>query len=482
MKDKKIKYSINSSVIVAGAVIVAILVNMILVTFDSKIPLKISFVRDEIYRLTEETEEIVDKIDKDTKITILFSETGNAEYDSQYSEILKIQQNIIEKYCARNEKITYEVIDFVTDYMKLATTYSKAVTEIKNPYCAMIFTQDERYEVSEANSYITEDNKSDIERVITNKLATFVDGFSLSSVIMTEGHGEMNNSGFISVLEHYNYKTETIDLLKNDLPEDNTSLVIINSPKADFSDSEIEKLDLFLERGGNVQIYFDPMVSNDELPRLENYLKDVWAIERNHNIVIDMDNRLIQDDKNFGFLAVAGTPDHEVVSPIASSNRSIMYSTSNAIEILGDKSSSTDIKPLLISSKNAYLKDKASVSESKTSDDTSGEFNLAVTAKRETYNLTGDKKAGKLLVSGSGFTWNTLISDTRFANEDMLINSINWMRESEAGVTVRAKELPKGSITVPNGHYWPWFIAFVVVLPLAVLACGFVVFSKRRYK
>ena len=51
--------------------------------------------------------EIVDKIDKDTKITILFSKTGNAEYDSQYSEILKIQQNIIEKYCARNEKITY---------------------------------------------------------------------------------------------------------------------------------------------------------------------------------------------------------------------------------------------------------------------------------------------------------------------------------------------------------------------------------------
>ncbi len=482
MKDKKIKYSINSSVIVIGAVIAAILLNMILVTLDSKIPLKISFVRDEIYKLTDETNEIIDKIDDDTKISILYAETGNAQYDSQYSEILKIQKNIIEKYSARNEKITTEVIDFVTDYMYLASTYPNAVTQIQNPYCAMIFTQGERYEVAEAESYITADNKSDIERVITNKLATFVDGFSISSVIMTEGHGEMNNSGFVSVLEHYNYETETIDLLKEDLPEDNTSLLIVNSPKADFSDSEIEKIDLFLERGGNVQIYFDPKVSNDELPRFEGYLEEEWGIVRNHSIVVDNENILLNNDANFGVVSFAGLADHEVVSPIASSNRSIMYSTSNAIEILGDNSSTTNVLPLLISSKDAYLKDLSLVSEGKTADDVSGKFNLAVTASRETYNLTGEKKAGKLLVSGSGFTWNTLISDTRFANEDMLINSINWMRESEAGVTVRSKELPEGSITVPNGHFWPWFIALVVVLPVAILACGFVVWSRRRYK
>lgn len=482
MKNKKLKYSLNSSVIVIGAVIAAILLNMILVTFDSKIPLKISFVRDEIYKLTDETNEIIDKIDEETKIAVLFAETGNSQYDSQYSEILKIQQNIIEKYNARNDKITFEVIDFVTDYMYLASTYPKAVTEIENPYCAMIFTQGERYEVAEAASYITADNKSDIERVITNKLASFVDGFSLSSVLMTEGHGETNNSGFVSVLEHYNYNTETIDLLKADLPEDNHSMVIVNSPKADFSESEIEKLDAYLEQGGVVQIYFDPLVSNDELPRLENYLKDEWSIIRNHNIVVDMDNRLVENDKNFGILSIAGTSDHEIVSPIASSNRSIMYSTSNAIEIAGDKSQTTDIAPVLISSKNAYLKDLSSIGESKSQDDKTGNFNLAVTASRETFNLTGDKKAGKLLVSGSGFTWNTLISDTRFANEDMLINSINWMRESEAGVTVRSKELPEGSITVPNGHFWPWFIALVVVVPVAILALGFVVWSKRRFK
>ena len=76
----------------------------------------------------------------------------------------------------------------------------------------------------------------------------------------------------------------------------------------------------------------------------------------------------------------------------------------------------------------------------------------------------------------------TLIGDTRFANEDLLINSINWMRGSEAGITVREKELPKGSLTIPNSAYWPWFICLVVVIPVLVSLVGIIIWLRRRYK
>ena len=40
--NKQIKYLINSSVIIVGAVLVTVMLNAVLVAFDSKIPLKVS--------------------------------------------------------------------------------------------------------------------------------------------------------------------------------------------------------------------------------------------------------------------------------------------------------------------------------------------------------------------------------------------------------------------------------------------------------
>ncbi len=476
MKNKKtLKYLINSSVIIAGAVIVTVLLNAVLVAFDSKIPLKISLTRDEIYELTDETKEIVDRVDEDTKIAVL--------YNGQTTDDLTLLTDIIEKYTQRNEKIEMETVNFI-DPTALAP-YSEAAKSITNPHYAMIFVQGDRFETAEASSYISTEGTSNIERIITNKLASFVDGFKISSVTMTTGHGEKNNSGFEAVLNMYNYNIKTIDLLKEDLPADEKTLVVVNSPTGDFSAEEIDKLDAFLDRGGNVQIYFDPLASNNELPRLESYLSNEWAMKRNHGVVVDMSNKLESAQETtarYGIMAVAELADSEIVSPIKTGKRSVLYSASNCFEIAGDKPGTVEITPVLKTSGSAYLKDVATVGENKTNDDKSGTFDILLTATRKAYTLNDEEFTGKLLVSGSGYTMDTLIGDTRFANEDLLLNSINWMRGSEAGITVRAKELPKGSLTLPVSQYWPWFIVLVVVIPVGICVWGFIVWMKRRYK
>ena len=475
MKNKKLKYLINSSVIIAGAVIVTVLLNAVLVAFDSKIPLKVSLTRDEIYELTDETKEIVDRVDQDTKIVVL--------YNGQTTDDMILLTDIIKLYTQRNDKIKMETVDFVNNPTDLAP-YTEAIKSITNPYYAMIFVQGDQYDTAEATSYISS-GYSNIERIITNKIASFVDGYKISSVTMTTGHGEKSNSGFESVLQMYNYKMNTIDLLTEDLPTDEKTIVVINSPTGDFSAEEIDKLDAFLDRGGNVQIYFDPLISNDELPRLESYLADEWAMKRNHGVVVDMSKKLDSAQETaakYGIMSLAELSDSEIVSPIQSSKRSVLYSASNCFEITGDKPNSIEITPVLKTSGDAYLKDVATISESKTSEDKTGSFDVMVTATRKSYTLNEEVFTGKLLVSGSSYTMDTLIGDTRFANEDLLLNSINWMRGSNAGITVRAKELPQGSLTVPNSLFWPWFIVLVVVIPVLICVCGFVVWVKRRYK
>lgn len=473
---KKMKYFINSSAIVIGAIIVTILLNAILVTFDSKIPLEINLSRDEIYSLTEESKHITEQINTETKIVIL--------YNGTVTQDMTLLTDIVSLYTQQNENIIMETVDFVNNPTALAP-YASAIQSISNPHYAMIFVQGDQYDVAEATSYISTSGGSNIERIITNKLATFVDGFKISSIYLTTGHGEKQNAGFEAVLKMYNYKVNIIDLLKEDIPLDEKSLVVINSPVDDFSAEEVEKLDNFLDRGGNVQIYFDPMVSDESLPKLEGYLEDEWAIKRNHGIVVDMANRLDSASEataQYGILSIAEMTDSEIVLPIKTGKRSILYSASNSLEVSGDKPETIEITPILQTDGGAYIKDLSNISEAKTTDDISGTFNLLLTASRKNYTLNDELFVGKILVSGSGYTMNTLIGDTRFANEDILMNSINWMRGSEAGITVREKELPQGSLTVPNGQFWPWFIVLVLIVPVAICVFGFVVWIKRRYK
>ena len=358
--NKQIKYLINSSVIIVGAVLVTVLLNAVLVAFDSKIPLKVSLTRDEIYELTDETKEIVDRVTDDTKIVVL--------YNGQTTEDMMLLTDIIEKYTQRNDKIKMETVDFANNPTDLAP-YSEAIKSISNPHYAMIFAQGDQFDTAEASSYISTEGTSNIERIITNKLASFVDGFKISSITMTTGHGEKTNSGFESVLKMYNYNIKSVDLLKEDLPADEKTLVVINSPTGDFSAEEIDKLDAFLDRGGNVQIYFDPLASNAELPRLESYLANEWAIKRNHGVVVDMSNKLESAQETaakYGIMALAELTDSEIVSPIKTSKRSVLYSASNSLEIAGDKPGTVEITPVLKTTNNAYLKDVATIGKHQT--------------------------------------------------------------------------------------------------------------------
>lgn len=473
---KKIKYSINSTVLIVGAIIITLLLNGLLVAFDNKISLEIDFTKDEIYRLTEETESVIDKIDEETKIVVL--------YNGQATELMTILTSVIEKYTDRNEKIKYEVVDYYSNPLALSE-YVGAVKMLSSPEYAMIFVQGEKFDVAEVSSYITTTGRSNIENIITNKLATFVDGYSISEIMFTTGHGEKSNAGFEAVLNMYNYQLRSINLQTENIPENDKSLLIINAPKDDFSSEEIEKIDGFLDRGGNVQVYFDPVVSNDELPRLESYLAESWSVVRNHGVIVDSDKRLESGDNTnsrYGSITVAEIPDNEIATPIKDSKREIVYSAANALEIASDSLATIEVKPILTTSPNSVLRELENINEAVPAGVMKSSYNVMLTSTRNNYTLDEKIYTGRVVVCGSSYMMDTLIGDSRYANEDLLINSINWMRGSEAGITVRAKDIPQGALLISGGQFWGWFIGLVAVVPVLLIAFGIVVFVKRRYK
>lgn len=52
-------------------------------------------------------------------------------------------------------------------------------------------------------------------------------------------------------------------------------MLIVAKPTADFSKEEITKLDSYLQKGGNIQVYLD--VDSKNLTNLYDYLKSSWG-------------------------------------------------------------------------------------------------------------------------------------------------------------------------------------------------------------
>ncbi len=472
MKNKKFRYSLNSKAFIAGAVVIVLLLNAILISLNDKIALEIDFTADKIFALTEESAKIADQIDEPTEILILTTGTE--------SETLSMVENVLTKYTQRNSNITVRTVDVVKNPAEIQA-YAQEIAKMS--VGSLLIKQGERYELVNAQDFFSQNGFSYIERVVTTKLATFVDGMTLSTVSFTTGHGEQVSSNTTKVLEMGGYSIEQLDTLTQDCPADAPqSVVIISAPQSDFSVEEINKLDSYLDRGGNVQIYFDPVYANPELPNLMSYLEEDWGIVRNTDVVLDMSNMI----ENSTYM-LAETAEHEITNPLAESQKRVGYGPANSLSRAADKPASVEISSLLTTASSAYAKQSIEALQEqkdmqKAADDVSGPFDVLVAATRQISNVENEQFTGRLIVGGSVLTFDALTTDTRFANEDVLLNTISWMKGGEASITVRAKMLPGGSMSLTKTQFWTWFVILVAVVPLAVLAAGITVFMKRRYK
>ncbi len=471
MNSKKSRYSLNSKVFIVGAIIIVLLLNAILIALNDKISLEIDFTKGQIYDLTAESEKIVDQIDEPTDIIILT--TG------EESETLSLVNNLLNKYSQRNSLITVREVDVIKNPAEVQA-YMDEFMEMS--IGTLLIKQGERHEFVNSAEFFSQDGFSYIERLVTSKLAGFIDGITRSTVYFTTGHEERLTEETLNLIKTGGYDVTEIDLLTEELPDDNKAVVIISAPQTDFSLGEIEKLDAFFDRGGNVKLYFDPIYGGENLTNLETYLEDDWGIIRHNNVVLD------QTVENSHYM-LANVSEHDVTAPILESNKRIGYGPANSFSISPSKPTTvTAVNTLLTSSSSSYAKESVGVLQDggtmqKSAGDEEGPFDIMMAATRQAADPnSNDIYTAYLTVCGSVMTYDSLAVDTRFANEDLLLNTLSWMNGGETSITIRGKELPGGQMLLSTTQFWTWLVVLIVVIPLALLAAGIVIYIKRRHR
>lgn len=180
----------------------------------------------------------------------------------------------------------------------------------------------------------------------------------------TQYHGEIADIAFSNLLACAGYYVDVIDLKSQEVPAD-AAMVVISNPSSDFEKAfegskvrgEIDRLETYLENGGNLFVALDPYVK--ELPTLESFLKErgigfKYTVDENgrrlRNMVKDIENAITSD----GFTLVTEYADSSLAESIKKKvstydSGSVIVREACALEL--DNSA----KPILISSSTSSV-------------------------------------------------------------------------------------------------------------------------------
>lgn len=296
---KKVKGAIDSDrassgVMTALVIAVVMVVNAILFTLTEAFGWQFSYTDKYDYSLSGTTDELfAEAIEKGKKVKISFC-MGEDEVSvhSTGSEVYTTVKNFAERY---GDFIELDFINIITKQdengnLVNLSKYQKDMDGNENRILktSIIFECGKNYRVITDNvtsagfaTFFNLDsslyvNSYNGEEVVA-AMISWVLADEHKTAYFTQYHGETAEISFSNLLVCAGYEVDTIDLRQNKVPDD-CDLLVISNPTSDFEAAkegsgviaELDKLEAYIERGGNILVTLDPYVKG--LPVLEGVL------------------------------------------------------------------------------------------------------------------------------------------------------------------------------------------------------------------
>jgi ABC-type uncharacterized transport system involved in gliding motility auxiliary subunit len=468
-QKKNFKYGGYATITTAIVVAALIVLNLIV----DKLDIKFDLSQNKLFSISEQTTKILTDLNSDIKIISL---TGSAKSNVVVDELL-------DKYKQKSNKIDVEYVDpvlhpnYAQDYAKNGEQIQEQSLIVVSGNKSKVIAPNDLYSTSQ-NPLNNSQNQSLVaEQKITSAIL-YVTADKIPVVYNLQGHDEATLTTEISSgLQNENYELQTLDLTTSDWNTKTGDVLLINSPKRDLSELELNKIKDYMSKGGRI-IYLRDGVEADM--KNFNALIAAYGVKVDNPLVVEGDTQYTLS-KNKLFL-VPQKGDHEIVKPLTASKVQVITPYAQGIKEVDVKKSSIKIEPLLTTSSKAYGKvnTKATTLE-KEAGDVDGPFNVAVAITDEVNSADKTKNPKMVLVSTSVITDSTMISYSAQGNLDFVMNSLGWLSEKEEGISIRAKSLNQESIQITAAQALTVSGIVVVVIPAAIAICGIVICLRRKH-
>lgn len=468
-KNRKFKMGGYQTLVMVIVIVLVVILNLVIAKMDITIDLS----SDHKYTLTEDTKKLVNGIKDEIKLYYMCQE-GN-------------QQVAIEKVLDQYNGLgNIEVIDKdPVVYPNFAKQYTDE--EIAdNDVIVVNVTKDKKEVVSSADMLIQDMDYTtggytstlDAEGQITAALQSVTSDNSVK-LYYTTGHGETElNASMTEIFKKSNIETSELATLSEASVPTDCNILLINGPVYDFNETEYKMLSAYFENGGKAMIFVNALPAK-EMTHFYKLLSD-YGVNVVDGFVMDSENSYNSQNPTMFF---GSEQEHEITAEVTQTTPVMMYAC-KGFTMQSDVRSTLTMEPLLTTSETSFSKvDGNSTTLEKEEKDISGPFNVGV-AITDAYaeNTQGAGKATKIALYGtSNFNAADFIATNQFGNRSMILNSITWLTGGEtATLAVPTRSLTMEMVSIAEGDRVFFTVLLVVIIPLALLALGFVIWFRRR--
>lgn len=462
---KSLSMGAYSSLSVTISIAIAVILNLLAGEIPSKYT-TFDVTENRLYSLTNETIEMLGALEEDISIYVISGESTQdatlAKTLQQYSGLSEhiaisyvdpmVNPNFHTQYTdssiSRNSLIVVgdkrsKVVDYSTIYETRVdyTTYSSSITGY-----------DGEGQITSAISYVTSDD--------------------MPKMYIIEGHGELGlETDFYDMIAKANIDYESINLLQYDsIPED-AECIVINAPTSDFSQDDADKVLSYLENGGNALLI--TTWTGEE--KMENFQKilEFYGVSVADGMVLEGEtDRYYQSP----FYLLPKVEYDEVTGSVSDSFVFVPYAQGLLLpEETGDDLSLT---PLLTTSDSAYVRTDVNntADYAKKEGDAAGPFTLGVKAVK---TKEASESTALIYSSESIFTDSADVMVSG-ANKKLFAGSLGALAEETAGIAIPVKSYEMNYLTIPQSNIVMMGLTITVIIPLAILVLGFIVWFGRR--
>ncbi|MDR2177186.1 MAG: GldG family protein [Treponema sp.] len=484
---RNLRYGFVSVCITVVVIAVIVLFNVVLTSLFKKYPLDIDLTADQIFEISDETKNYLAGLDTDVNIYVLNTESGfvavsPAEYFVQANEVIR-------RYAQYSSRVRLEYIDtirnpnFVSQYPDLDLVMNDILIVSGNK-SRKVSPQDLfNIRSSYYGSYVS---SSKAEQAMTSALLG-VTSAKTSLAALIGGHGEDDISSLTELLRMNSWEQISLNTLTEDIPPD-VNLLILPAPQRDLAPEELSKIDAFLESGDKrVFLYLGSNTQPGQtagqagLTNLDAFLAE-WGIAVDPGIVFETNNSRIVG--NSPFMAFADFVEGDYSKSVMEKELYPVLPQSRPLRVLFEAQRYRRTSVLIqASAGSGIVPPDAPQDWSPGPQDMKPGVPLMTLTTSVRNNAEGDLISSHLVVCGSVLALNQyFLGNANFGNSAFFLDLLGNLSGREDQIYVQDKTLGFSSMTVTGGQLIVLGIIFIVLIPLAVLVSGIVVWLRRRHR
>lgn len=474
LNTKYLKTGGYSVLVSVAAIAIIIVINLFAGTLPASWT-KLDMSANDMFSIGEQTVELVKGV-KD-EVTVYYV----IEHGSEDSYV----ETMLDKYGELNSKITVKNIDpalnpnFLTgDRLGIQTgsliveteKRSKVITEVDIYYPG--YSQDDVIAYYQQTGSLPQSSGFDFENCMTSAI-NYVTTDILPVVYSLSGHGEIPLSdAYKGYLSKEGFEVKELNLATSEAVPEDCDAVIVSVPEKDISEDEATRLIDYLKKGGKLYyVSYFAYTAENKHTNLDTVLA-YYGLSQSKGMIYEGDSS--RHYPNAPYMVLGEYGSHEIVNPLNGYYTFLTYC--QGINKLEDIRDTVTVTPLLSTSSKAYAKvNLESETVDKEEGDVDGPFDYAV-AVSETNEDGSETKViwmNTPMILEAGY-------DMYGTYKAMFVNSFGWLCDKEDSISIPAKALEQEYLTVNElqGNFLS--VIFTIVIPVVIIAIGFVVWWRRR--